>query len=866
MTSLIAQGGWWDWLTENSQRGEGELRWHWVALPESWGVFVWLALTAAAVTAIVWMYRRESGTCPPAVRMLLAGLRVTTVLFLIALLLKPSVFYQQVSIVRPAVVVLRDKSVSLARGDLYRDEKQASKLAELVGKAAAEDSSTGTRTDTSTSSQQILEGETSRGFLVGALLGNPEGKLLTEIRQKANVEVRDFAIATDPAGNLPTIHDGNTLPKDDGGTADSPAAGQPLVINPLECNGAGTDLAQALRNALEGGNRVSSIVLVTEGQHNGSDDPRAVARQAGELEVPVFTVGVGDPTPRRNLAVAEVFVRSQAWPGESFEIESLIQASLPPSDPARGQPITVSLVQQRLDDAGNPLGDGVPIENRSVELPLAGSRLRVDFGQTIAEPGNYRYTVEVQGDVVETSAEDNQRTSATMKVVDEKIRVLLIAGLPNWEYIQLQRLLQRDPAISLSCWLQSMDESRPQEGDEPISSLPRSLADLSQYNVVMLIDPNPEEFDQAWIEALQGFCRENAGGLLYMAGPQHSAEFVTMNRLTGILQLLPVRFGDAASIAASQVIAEASQTGTASMQVVNHNLDHPIMSFHSDKAQNETRWAQFPGFAWNFPTESAKPTARVLVEAGTGPNLEDNQPVLVTGRFGAGNVVYFGFMGTWLWRSVGLQAQYYDRFWIQVVRYLVENRSLQGSRRGVLDCDLNEYELGGRITLTGRLRDEQFQPLVAEMVPVVVRDADGRVQKLNLQPVPGKPGEYEGSVLASRTGSFTAAFDLPNLQGETTLLDGAAWRVIPPSAETGADWLDEQMLRDIAALSGGEYLRLDEIERLPELLPRLETRAEFNSPAQPAWDLNRLTRFGAFLLPLLLLCTEWGIRKWYRLL
>lgn len=857
MTLLVAQTGWWEWLTENSQRGEGVLRWHWAALPESWGVFVWLAFTAAAVTAIVWMYRRESGACPPAVRMLLAGLRVATVLFLIALLLKPSVFYQQVSIVRPAVVVLRDKSVSIARGDLYQDEKRAAKLAELTGKTASA-SDTGTK--------QILNGETTRGELVEKLLGDPDGKLLGEIRQKANVELRDFAIGSDPAGNLPTIFEGQEASREEPGAGEEVGAAQALVISPLECDGAGTDLAQALRDALEGGNRVSSIVLVTEGQHNGSDDPRAVARQAGELEVPVFTVGVGDPTPRRNLAVTEVFVRSQAWPGESFEIESLIQASLPPADPARGQPVQVTLVQQRLDAAGNPLGEGVAVENRSVELPSSGSRLRVDFGQTIAEPGNYRYTVQVEGDVVETSVDDNRRTSAAMKVVDEKIRVLLIAGLPNWEYIQLQRLLQRDPAISLSCWLQSMDESRPQEGDEPISSLPRSLADLSQYNVVMLIDPNPEEFDQAWIEALQAFCRDNAGGLLYMAGPQHSAEFVTMNRLAGILQLLPVRFGDAASIAASQVIAEASQTGTASMQVVRHNLDHPVMSFHADKAQNETRWAQFPGFAWNFPTESAKPTARVLIEAGAGPNLEDNQPVLVTGRFGAGNVVYFGFMGTWLWRSVGLQAQFYDRFWIQVVRYLVENRSLQGSRRGVLDCDLNEYELGGRITLSGRLRDEQFQPFAAEMVPVAVRDADGRTQKLNLQPVPGKPGEYEGSVLASRTGSFTADFDLPGLQGETSLLDGAAWRVVPPSAETGADWLDEQMLRDIATLSGGAYLRLDEIERLPELLPRLETRAEFNSPAQPAWDLNRLTRFAAFLLPLLLLCAEWGIRKWHRLL
>ena len=74
------------------------------------------------------------------------------------------------------------------------------------------------------------------------------------------------------------------------------------------------------------------------------------------------------------------------------------------------------------------------------------------------------------------------------------------------------------------------------------------------------------------------------------------------------------------------------------------------------------------------------------------------------------------------------------------------------------------------------------------------------------------------------------------------------------------------MLREIAEQSGGKYFRLSELGELPAALPTLETRAEFNSPPRPVWDLNRLTRYLALLLPIALLGFEWAVRKWFKLL
>jgi hypothetical protein len=302
------------------------------------------------------------------------------------------------------------------------------------------------------------------------------------------------------------------------------------------------------------------------------------------------------------------------------------------------------------------------------------------------------------------------------------------------------------------------------------------------------------------------------------------------------------------------------------MLLVNHNIDHPVMSFRSDPAETQKIWSLMPGIYWSFPTMAAKPTARVLLERGDQVNAEGNQPLMVTGRYGAGTVLYLGFHGTWKWRPVGLQAQFFDRFWIQVVRYLVETRSLQGSRRGFIDADKTEFELGERITLVGRVLDQEFRPSTEKEVTALVRSADGRSQNVAMKLLPQQDGRYEGTFIAQRTGSFDAIIKLGGGEVDEKLIDPISFRVVPPSAESGAFWLNEKLLTEIAEISGGKYYRLEKIKQLPEDLPQLITRAEFNSPPEPLWDLNQIIRWFMFFLPVALLSLEWAIRKWYKLL
>ena len=828
----------------------------WANLPESWGVFVLLAIVGLICFCVFWLYRREQHTCPMPIKWLLASLRLVVLLLLVGMLLKPSMFYQQINEIKPNIDLLRDASMSFGRGDRYRDQAFVGQLAGSLNINA----------------DQIADGTVLRSMMLNKALDNPQW--VSAVRDKGSIQVVDFSDGTEKIAVIPAIVESNIVEddpvdEDQNDKLDEVAdadAGESKIrdsIPELVPNGLGTDIWLALRESLDNASNLSSILLVSDGQHNGSEDPVEMAIRASGLDIPIYVIGVGDPNPPRNISVAEVFVRNRTYPDEPFEIEALLQAS---SFDAANLPdqISVELLEQRFNENTGNLDAERVVKSENVNMPENGGRVRIDFGHTVNQPGRYVYTVRAETIENEINIADNARQSGELEVVDEKVRVLLISGLPSWDYQQVQRLLQRDQTIDLSCWLQSMDQSRPQEGNTPISRLPRTIEELGQYNVVLLMDPDPQEFDAEWIETLKVFCRNKAGGVLYMAGPQFTGEFVTLNRLKGIRDVLPVRVGDSQFIDSSDALSLAAGND-GDMLVVRHNLDHPVLSFHSDPAENEKRWKAMPNIYWNFPTLSAKPTARVLMERGKQAGADGNAPLIATGRLGAGTVLYMGFQGTWKWRPAGIQAQFFDRFWIQVVRYLIENRSLQGSKRGFIDSDKTEYELGDRIMFVARVLNEQFAPSDEATYSTKITNQDGRSQQMEMQLLPGNSGQYEGNVIASRTGIFQATIDFGEQSGDE-LIEPITYRVVPPKVESNAFWLNEKLLKEVAEKSGGQYFRLDEIEKLPEVLPKRVQRVSFKSPARPLWDWNQYFRMAAFLLPVILLSAEWAIRKWYKLM
>ncbi len=861
-----------NWLVGRPE-SDGQVQLQWMNLPSSWGVFVVLAVVIAVAFFVIRLYQRENVNGPIWMRPTLLVLRLLTLVFLFLLYLQPSITLINTVRLRPPIAVARDASASMAFTDRYMDVQQAERLAEVSGFAPG----------------ALEQGDHTRVEVVNRLLGDGSNEWMTKLREKGAVRVVDFASDLRSVTTMPALEsaadkvgggEDNASAQDPDADSTADDATDPVVaapqqptdelgLRPLVADGVSTNISRMLSSLIGDDSSVGSVIMFSDGQHNSSEDPLAVAQRAARRDIPIFVVGVGDPTRPRNIAVDEVYVRSKVRPEEPFTIEALIRGEDLDSDP-----VSLQLIEQPLDPENQqPLGSPRELQTKQLQFAEGQGRVRMNFEHSQMEPGLYVYRVVAAPIQNEISTEDNLRSSAPVEVIDDRVNVLLVSGGPQWDFQQVLWLLQRDSSIVVSGWLQSLDPERPQEGNVSLKSLPRTLEELGEYNVVILMDPDPaKDFDVQFMDALEQFLETKAGGLLYMAGPNYTTEFLGRTTTGRINRFLPVQIGDAEQLDFETTIAATAELMEAGVLVAEPSgLDHPIMSFHADRARTQAQWTEMPNIYWTFPVVAEKPATRVLLRKINPSDASVNQPILVSGRYGAGTVLYFGFNSTWRWRSVGVQAQYYDRFWIQVVRYLVESRSLQGQRRALIETDRQEYDLGDRVRVLGKVLDNQFQPLTDEKITAQVVTEEGVTLPIELKKVPGQSGEYQGVFAPQSIGQFSITLSLPDQGNDVVklsdpMVQSASFRVRSPSLEAATYWLNERLLKQIAEISGGRYFTLDQWKEVTEVVPEKVSETEYESRPEPLWDQTQWLRWSFFMIPVVLLTLEWALRKRAKLL
>ncbi len=833
--SIVHQGLAQSPLAQAASERRTELEWTY--MPKGLGVFALIAIVGAIFYAVFYVYRREIETCPTWTKRLLATLRASVFAALAIIFLGPSLIPVESKTIHPLIILLRDASHSMNTTDRWADAATAEPTAKAMGMTPAE----------------LAAAKLPRTKIVDRVLDDPKNGLLQSLRSIGRVRVIDFADQRAEVANLAPLTAGETKSSPAGSKETEKKATPPQVVPPLVASGRGTDLTDAINSALEG-ETPAAIVIVGDGQSTVKSDPREAAREAKARRAPLMFVGVGDPGRPSDLRVASVYARPQVWSQEPFEIEALLAAEgLPPGD------VNVELLESRVNDADGSRGAPVSVARTTAKIPDGGGRVRAAFSRAVTEPGKYVYTVKAEPQEGEISDNDNVLESQVVKVLHrEKVRVLLIAGAPTWEYRMVEKLLQREENMLVSCWLQTLDEGRAQEGTRPITRLPATKEELFWYDVVLMFDPNPQEFDTEWLDLLKQFAGEHAGGVLYMAGPKYTGVFLTNQRTKALREVLPVRFGDIQAIEMVSWLTTNSQAWP--LKVAPSAVDHPVMSFFGDRARTLKRWETLPGIFWSFPALDIKPTAISLLEHSDPAlrSVEGPRPLLVTGRYGPAQVVYLGFNGTWRWRKVGNQAEFFDKFWVQTVRHLVEGRSLEGRRRGVMQTDRDRYEIGDRVVLTARLQDPSYQPLVAEKVDVALSVPGESESSVTMLPSPTQPGAFEATFAPRKIGAYSLKLKVP---GSDDIQLEAPFQVELPSAETNQVWLNTPLMEDLAQLSGGKVFTPAQVSDIASAISEKPQTVEIRGQPTPLWD-SQPVLWGLVGL----LCVEWFLRKQYRLL
>ncbi len=822
----------WFGFDQESIPEDAEVSFNFANLPESWRVFVFLAVIVLIGWVVYKVYQKENDSCPKGIKRLLFFLRLSVCLVLGVIFLEPSVTYTQSRSLRPIIKILRDSSQSMNINDGYATDESAKSVSSVLKKSIDE----------------VRSIKPSRVEIINTAINANESEFLIKLRDKGRIKVLDF-------GEKPVEVDVADKKTTDQQVNDEDESGELLSISlpDLIAKGVGTDLSKAIDESIEE-SLTSSLIIFTDGQHNTSSDLEDAVNLAKLRKIPLYFVGVGDPDRPRNITVSNVYADPQVWNNDPFQIQAVIN-----SEGLDNDQVKIELVEIEKTETGED--NEKIIAEKNVALSSENERIKIDFIHTPKTPGGKLFTVRAEVIEGESNIDDNSPPSPTrVNVLDDNAKVLLVSGGPSWEYRALVRLLTREKMVNLSCWLQSLDDGRLQQGNTPISSLPVTREKLFEYDVIIMLDPDPSEFNDEIINLYKNFVSEHSGGFLYMPGPVNAGKFLSDSRTSSVIDLLPVSLGDVGGMEVSGLLSLNNREWP--LTIVAANADQPIMRFYEDPQKTLAQWKKLPGTYWSFPALEAKPATKVLIEH-SDPTLRKKEiprPLLVTGQFGTGRTTYLGFDGTWRWRTKGLDAEFFKRFWVQTTRYLVEGRSLAGKRRGQIETERFQYQIGDKIRLTATLREKNFEWMNDEKVKGILTYPNGEKKEVLFDLLQNQKGIYETTVVAVNEGAYDVLIELEGDNNEMVNVK-SNFMVVFPFQEIKETWLDRDKLKAIAVSTGGAYYNPDEIATIPDALPDLSRKLSYDSPPMPIWD-NRIV----FILLVLLLIFEWAFRKKYKLI
>ena len=577
---------------------------------------------------------------------------------------------------------------------------------------------------------------------------------------------------------------------------------------------------------------VAGIVVVSDGGDTGYQDARRPPTDGG---VPIYAIAVGSSWLSYDLEVADLNAANPTMSGSVVDVEVSVV----------GYGHEDSPVEVRL------LEDGRLLQVRRVLLAGDGVPLLTVFQVSPKREGPTMYTVQIPINPDETVTENNTR-SVLVTPPGDPCRVLMVEGAPGYDHSFLKRVWLADPGVSLDAVVRKGQNDQGEhtfyvQGDpERTISLatgyPIEQMDLYAYDMVVWANVEAEFLRPDQLAMTAAFVAERGGGLLLLGETS-----LTSRGLVGspLEELLPLELSDrgerldrtSASVPPNRVMLTAE--GAA----------HPIMRLAPTESETQKHWASAPALAASVAMGAPRPGASVLALVGrSGGGM---RPLVAVQRYGRGRTMVFTGEASWRWQMhLPVEDRMYELLWGQALRWLAG----AAPKPVTLTPSVRSVSPGELVYLDVDVLDDAHLPVFDASPVIHVTAPDGNTRTLSALPTDDGFGRY--------TTKFSA--DLPGVyRVEATVERGKA------SPDTVSDWLlvggtnvefadprlNEEVLRRVAATSGGRMVGRGDLDGLPELL-RAEVPSGVTPETRDLWH-----GVWSFLVILLLLTAEWTLRR-----
>jgi uncharacterized membrane protein len=632
-----------------------------------------------------------------------------------------------------------------------------------------------------------------------------DGLLVKGLSDKFKLRFFKFSSKTEPAG----------------GAADLKAAGTETNID--------ASLSQAARELA--GVPMSGIVLLTDGAQTAETDLSSTLNYLRSRNIPVFTVGVGKPKLENDIEISRATAPRRVLLGSVVNAELLVRASGIPERTAR-----IDLTE-----------DGHPFKSTTAEISGGDGTQLVRMSFTPSRPGVHRYTFTAQQLEGETIT-DNNSQELLIDVEDRHPRILYVEGEPRWEYGRIRSSMDEEKNLILISLLRSADGKYYRQGvdtpDELAGGFPKAAEDLFKYDglVIGSVESTFFTFDQ--LRNIEQFVSRRGGTLLALGGSRSfdAGAFST----TPLADLLPIY------LTGQKVEEGESQTFKAMPS--QRGADYPVAKLQEDREANMAAWQSMPAITIPEVLTANKPGATVILEAHSIKDKNFSVPLLLEERYGRGRSMAFLASDTWRWRMMlEFKNKSFETFWRNMFRHMV-----QGVRGQVeTTTERSAYGNGDRVQIRTEVADSKYAAITDAQVTARVTSPSGQTTDLNLKLDLGHEAEgYVAALTPSEEGAYTVDVTASRgSKGEVLPSGHAEFLVGPVNREAYGAAQNRDLLKRIAAETGGSYYPLDGARDLPE---DLSHAGGGNSVVTTLdlWDMPV-----NFILLVALASAEWFVRK-----
>jgi uncharacterized membrane protein len=597
---------------------------------------------------------------------------------------------------------------------------------------------------------------------------------------------------------------------------------EPTSVDEISLKGQGTltDISKAISKPADEwkGQPIAGIVLVSDGESNSGEDSVKTAQKTG---IPIYTIGVGQKEISRDIQISRVEVNPIAYVDHILPIKVSVN-----SNGYDGRDVRITLSQ---------VGTSGLRDSATLKLNSAIGEQIVDLQVKPQQEGTFRFNVSVQS-MPDELTQQNNVYPFFVKVMKTKLKVIYIEGKPRWESTFINRALQRDPNIELTYLVASK-----QGGYYPLSpkGFPSTKNELNTYDVMILGDISPSLLKNDQLSMIRDFVENNSGSLVFLGG-RYSFGNGGFGE-SSLKDMLPIEIGQGG---ARQVKSPFNPLLT------QQGMTHPATRLSDDQAENVAIWRDFPPLSRFYAGTGIKSGATVLAEH----QLEKGKPFIAFQRYGKGMVFMIAGDDLWQWAfgtyPFGGDDSYYKKFWSGTIRWLASVHT-QAERVSV-ETDKQTYSRDENVRIRVYVYNENYDPVNDAQIKAQVRTPAGTSRDMVF--TFEENGRYSAEFKPNIDGNYKVeaeAYRAGRLIGEGS----SEFLVQTASLEFQNVQINEQLLRNVADISGGAYHHIDNIA---DLISSINESKEVivSTKEKSIWDNGFV-----LVIALAFLTTEWILRK-----